>query len=48
MAHKFDIHQKKKLDSAERKKLLPPEETLKRFNFSIGDVIADIGCGTGY
>lgn len=48
MAHKFDVSHKQKLDSTERKKLLPPDEILKNFNIGQGALIADIGCGTGY
>lgn len=48
MAHKFDAKHKGKLDSAERRKLLPPRETLLKLGLQAGDVMADIGCGIGY
>ena len=47
MAHKFDITNRKKLDSEERKRLLAPYETLTKLGYKKGDSIADIGCGTG-
>ncbi len=48
MAHKFDVKNKNKLDSAERRKILPPEETLMKLGLDEGDRVADIGCGIGY
>ena len=48
MVHKFNPVNQHKLDNPERRKLLPPEETLSRFGLTEGDSIADIGCGTGY
>lgn len=46
--HKMNPSNKKKLDSKERRKVLPPEETLRRFNLKEQDIFADIGCGIGY
>lgn len=48
MVHKFNPENKHKLDNPERRKLLPPEETLRRLGLEAGDCMADIGCGTGY
>ena len=48
MAHTFDVKSFAKLDSPERRSLLPPEKILQQFNLSPGDVVADIGCGIGY
>jgi len=47
VAHKFDITNRKKLDSEERKRLLDPNETLTKLGYQKGDSMADIGCGTG-
>ena len=47
MAHKFDVTARKKLNSEERRKLLTPRETLIRLGYKKGDIMADIGCGTG-
>lgn len=47
MAHKFDITNRKKLDSEERKRLLAPYETLAKLGYKKGNSMADIGCGTG-
>lgn len=48
MVHKFNPESKHKLDNPERRKLLPPEETLCRLGLVEGDIVADIGCGIGY
>lgn len=48
MAHKFNPESKHKLDNPQRRKLLPPEETLRRLGLEAGDSMADIGCGIGY
>lgn len=38
----------KKLDSPERRKILPPEKTLEELGLKKSDTVADIGCGIGY
>jgi ubiquinone/menaquinone biosynthesis C-methylase UbiE len=48
MKHKFDSKNKHKLDNEQRRKLLPPEQTLIKLGLNKGDIIADIGCGIGY
>ncbi len=48
MVHKFNPKSKHKLDNPERRKLLPPEQTLDRLGLTAGDIMADIGCGIGY
>ena len=48
MVHKFNPENKHKLDNPERRKLLPPEESLYRLGLAEGVVMADIGCGIGY
>ena len=47
MVHKFDVHNRKKLDSEERKRLLAPYETLLKLGCQKDHNFADIGCGTG-
>jgi ubiquinone/menaquinone biosynthesis C-methylase UbiE len=48
MAHKFDPKKFKKLDSAERRYIMPPKETLVKLGLRKNDVFVDIGCGIGY
>lgn len=48
MHHKFDVKSLAKLDTSERRKMLPPDETLHKFGLSQGDIVADVGCGIGY
>jgi ubiquinone/menaquinone biosynthesis C-methylase UbiE len=48
MAHRFNPSQIYKLENPERRKILPPEEILSRLGLSEGDVMFDIGAGTGY
>jgi len=48
MAHKFNIKHMQKLDSPQRRNLMPPLETLKSLGLKSTDTVADIGCGIGY
>jgi ubiquinone/menaquinone biosynthesis C-methylase UbiE len=48
MPHKFNKNNRHKLDSDERRKMLPPERTIISLGLKDGDVMADIGCGIGY
>ena len=47
MTHKFDVNNRRQLESEERRSLLTPYETLKTLGYQKGDTIADIGCGIG-
>lgn len=47
MAHKFDVNNRSKLESEERRRLLAPSETLAKLGYKKGDDMADIGCGIG-
>jgi len=46
MPHKFDPQHMAKLD--ERKKILPPKEILLELGLKAGEVMIDIGAGSGY
>jgi len=46
--HRFEAKHHKRLDSAYRRRILPPSTTLKRFGLKRGMVVADIGSGSGY
>lgn len=46
--HKFEPKNLHKLDSPERRKMLPPEETLQKLGVAPGETVIDIGCGIGY
>ncbi len=46
--HKFDPENAARLERRERYTLLPPHDTLRRFDVGKDMVIADIGAGTGY
>jgi precorrin-6B methylase 2 len=46
MPHKFNPHNMKKLE--ERKKILPPGKVLMELALSRGDVMVDVGAGSGY
>ncbi|WP_040211126.1 class I SAM-dependent methyltransferase [Clostridium polynesiense] len=46
--HKFHIKNLKKLDNPERRKSMPPEEILNRFNIGDKGTFLDVGCGIGY
>ncbi|OGR68164.1 MAG: hypothetical protein A2081_02400 [Elusimicrobia bacterium GWC2_61_19] len=48
MAHIFDPEERHKLDNADRRAVMPPEETLVKAGIKPGDVVLDIGCGMGY
>lgn len=47
-SHKFDPAKFAKLDSPERRKLLPAESIVAQLNLLPGQKVADIGCGIGY
>lgn len=46
--HKFNIKNIEKLDNPERRKIMPPEETLIKFRIEDNGTLLDIGCGIGY
>jgi ubiquinone/menaquinone biosynthesis C-methylase UbiE len=46
--HKFDIKNIEKLDNPERRRTMPPEEILEKFNIKDDGVLLDVGCGIGY
>mgnify|MGYP000912736447 CR=1 FL=1 len=48
MAHKINVKHMYRLDSPERRKMLPPEETLFNAGLTKNDIFIDIGCGIGY
>lgn len=48
MTHRFDPKQMAKLDSPVRRQILPPELVISKLPLQSGQVIADIGCGSGY
>ncbi len=48
MAHKFDPEHMEELDSKERKQELPPFKSLHDLGVKPGDIVADIGSGTGF
>lgn len=48
MTHIFDTKKFKKLESPERKKMLPVDDVLAFLKIKSSDVVADIGCGIGY
>ncbi len=47
MADKFEPHNRSKLESEERKRLLSPHNTLLKLGYQPNRSMADIGCGTG-
>jgi len=46
--HKFAPEKADRLESPERRALLPPRETLQRFGLGAGMTFVDVGAGTGY
>jgi ubiquinone/menaquinone biosynthesis C-methylase UbiE len=48
MPHIFSAQNHQKLDSPERKEILPPEKILGLTMLKPGHVMADVGAGTGY
>lgn len=46
--HKFNIKNIEKLDNPERRRTMPPEETLIKFKVKDDGALLDIGCGIGY
>lgn len=46
--HKFNIKSLDKLDNPKRRQLMPPIETLKKFQLGDKGTLLDIGCGIGY
>lgn len=46
--HKFNIKNIEKLDNPERRRTMPPEETLEKFNIKDDGTLLDVGCGIGY
>lgn len=48
MHHKFDVNNKKKLDSPKRREMLPTRTVLTKIGLNEDAKFADIGCGIGY
>lgn len=48
MTHKFDVHNKNKLDNPKRRERLPVDKVLAEIALKEDDILADIGCGIGY
>jgi len=46
--HKFNIKSLEKLDNPTRRQLMPPAQTLKKFQIGDKGTLLDIGCGIGY
>ena len=46
--HKFNIKNIEKLDNPERRRTMPPEETLLKFKVEDNGALLDVGCGIGY
>jgi len=46
--HKFNIKSIEKLDNPERRRTMPPEETLLNFKIEDDGALLDVGCGIGY
>lgn len=48
MPHRFDPERLGHLDSPLRRLLMPPKRTLRRLGLAEGDVVIDVGAGSGY
>lgn len=48
MHHTFDANNRHKLDSEQRRNLLPAGDIVRKFGITEGEIVADIGCGIGY
>lgn len=48
MEHKFDVASMEKLDHPKRRETLQTERIIELLAIGAEDVVADIGCGTGY
>lgn len=48
MAHKFDPEHLEVLHTEERKRIFPAEKAVELSGCSTGDIVVDIGCGSGY
>ena len=48
MAHKFNPREAWKLDNPDRRRAMPPEDSLVRLGLKENDIFVDIGCGIGY
>ena len=48
MAHKLDPRECWKLDTPDRRRIMPPDETLVKLGLKENDIFIDIGCGIGY
>jgi len=48
MSHKFDVSKKERLESPQRKALLPAQKVIELLKLHGPETVADIGCGTGY
>jgi ubiquinone/menaquinone biosynthesis C-methylase UbiE len=46
--HKFSPGNWQRLESEDRRKLLPPESTLEKFGLNKGMTFVDVGAGTGF